>query len=47
MDAKPTKDINVEDVDWIKKFMYPFSLDTAPLRPIDFPVHGVSNSILS
>ena len=22
-------------------------MDTAPLRPIDFPVHGVSNSVLA
>ncbi len=43
-DRKPDKDatfpmgngqeeVAVEDVDWIQKFMYPFSLGLGPVRP--------------
>lgn len=34
------KDINVELVGWIQKFLFPYSLDPMPLRPNDVPVQG-------
>lgn len=32
------KDINVELVGWIQKFLYPYSLDPMPFKPKDVPI---------
>jgi len=34
------KDVNVEQVGWVQKFLYPYALDPAPLRAADFPPQG-------
>ena len=32
--------VNVEDVGWIKKYLYPYAIDLAPLRKRDLPEEG-------
>lgn len=34
------KDVNVELIGWIQKYLYPYSLDPAPFKPADVPVTG-------
>jgi len=32
--------INIEEIGWIKKYLYPYALDLAPLRKRDLPEEG-------
>lgn len=36
------QEMNLEHDYWIKKFLYPFALDPAPLKPSDYPVEGLN-----
>jgi len=34
------QEMNLDHEYWVTKFLYPFALDTAPLKPSDYPVEG-------
>ena len=34
------QDMNLDHEYWVTKFLYPFALDTAPLKPSDYAVEG-------
>jgi len=36
------QEMNLNPDYWMKKFLYPFSLDPAPIRINDYPVQGVT-----
>lgn len=36
------QEMNLSQEYWVKKFLYPFALDPAPLRISDYPVAGVT-----
>ena len=36
------QEMNLDHEYWIKKFLYPFALDPAPLKPSDYPVEGLT-----
>ena len=38
--AQHDKDVNVEEIGWIKKFLYPYALDPAPIKTSDYPIQG-------
>ena len=34
--------VDIQSIDWIRQFLYPYNLDPNPLKATDFPVHGMT-----
>ncbi len=38
----PNQEMNLDHKYWVTKFLYPFALDTTPIKLSDFPVNGTT-----